>query len=122
LNSKQSSLSAIANLLGGEGFSEYAANEVRRYWFARHVTREGKRRLGKVKKAFGEMVAEKLDERDQLVLGKFISVLCKAQFDTGLRLGLMTLAATNGNGPATCCTTFNLETAGEPVAHGERSE
>jgi hypothetical protein len=95
--SRHCTLDAIAKLLGGEGFSERSANEVKRYWFRRvPTTSRAQKRLRALKRAFGAMVAEKLDDRDKVLLGKFISVLMRAQFDTGLRLGLMTLGAELG--------------------------
>ena len=93
---QRSTLKALADLLGGEGYSEQCHNEIKRYYLhnqKRRMTLEAASRVEKVQRAFGKMAAAKLDEGDQLILGKFISLLCHANFDTGLRLGLMTLAA-----------------------------
>lgn len=85
------SLAAIAEILAAEGFGDYAANEVKRYWRRRVVSPRQLKRLDAIKAAFGKMVSEKLDEQDRIVMGKYMSVMMAAQFDTGLRLGLMTL-------------------------------
>lgn len=85
-------LGHIAEILGAEGFTDFAANEVKRYWKRRVVSDRQQGRIKQITKAFGQMVTEKLDERDKIVLGKYIAMLSAAQFDTGLRLGLMTLA------------------------------
>lgn len=86
-------LGAIAKILAAEGFSEFAANEIKRYWRRRVVSPRQYGRLKQIKAAFGKMVTEKLDERDRIVLGKYMGMCMAAQFDTGLRLGLMTLVA-----------------------------
>jgi hypothetical protein len=52
-----------------------------------HGPRAG--RLDKNKRAFSAMVEEKLNERDRIVLGHFIGLLCKEHFDAGLTTGLM---------------------------------
>lgn len=92
MSRKNRRLEAIAKIIGAEGFTDFAANEVKRYWRRRVITPDGRKRVGKIRRAFGE-VAARLPAGDQLILGKYISILCKEQFETGLRLGLMTLVA-----------------------------
>lgn len=82
------SAAVVAQLLSTEGFSEYTANQVKRYWMASVMDPRRYRRVKNIQKAFSKLVAEKLDEGDRLVLGKFISLLEKMGFDTGLRIGL----------------------------------
>jgi hypothetical protein len=92
----RTTLHALAAVLGGEGFGEHAANEVKRYWNRRVMSDRQAGRVERIRSAFSQMVADKLDDRDRVVLGKFLGLLCKCHFDTGLRLGLMTLAAEFG--------------------------
>ena len=91
------SLAAIGTLLGGEGFTDHCAQMVKRYWLNRHVTRDKLRRVKQVKRAFNEQVGSKLSAADRLILGKFIALISKASFETGLRTGLMTLATEWGD-------------------------
>ncbi len=88
---KQRSLAQIASILAAEGFTDHAANEVKRYWRRKVVTGRQQQRIERVKAAFSKICDEKLSGADKIVMGKYIGVLMSAQFDTGLRLGLMTL-------------------------------
>lgn len=84
------SLSAIAKLLGAEGFSDFTKNEVLKYWKKRSgLTERQLNHIVKRKQAFSEAM-QQLDESDRLIVGKYIGLLEKACFDTGLKLGLMT--------------------------------
>lgn len=83
------SLTPLAKILDAEGFSEFAANQVKRYWNKNMMTARLAGRAENTKKAFSEMVKQKLDERDKIVLGKFLQLFARMHFDTGVRLGLM---------------------------------
>lgn len=78
----------VARLLNTEGFTEYTAGEVKRYALRSNATTRQRQRYSQVKKAFADMVKEKLNERDKIVMGKFINMLSKMQFDTGIRIGI----------------------------------
>jgi hypothetical protein len=78
---------AIARLLGTEGFTQKAANAVKRYarrkrpaWIAARHER--------VRKAFGQMVRGKLDDADRHLLGRFLSQFARTYLDAGIRIGL----------------------------------
>lgn len=79
---------AIAQLLDCEGFSDHTANQVKRYWMASVCKRHEKMRIARKRKAFQEMAKAKLTDGDRIILGKWISVIMKQSFDTGLRMGL----------------------------------
>lgn len=84
---KQSAV-VVAQLLSTEGFTDYTANQVKRYWMASVMDRRRRGRVENIKRAFSKLVAEKLDEGDRLVLGRFVALMEKMGFDTGLRIGL----------------------------------
>lgn len=79
---------AVAKLLGTEGFSPHVAGLVRLYCLRNTSTPEQRRRFFRTKKAWSEIVKEKLTDGDRMVLGKFIGCLQAMAFDTGLRVGL----------------------------------
>lgn len=81
-------LHAVANLLGSSGWNEAATNVIKRWWRANRMDEYRERRLDKNRRAFSAMVAEKLDERDKIVLGRYIGLLCRQHFDAGLTMGL----------------------------------
>jgi hypothetical protein len=78
----------IARLLGVEGYSDFVHNQVIRYW--RRVVMDPRRRksIDGKKAEFSELM-KGLTERDRLLVGKFITLNGKMNFDTGLRIGLM---------------------------------
>jgi predicted DNA-binding ribbon-helix-helix protein len=80
----------IAELLGVEGYSDYAHNQVKSYW-RRVVMKGGPRRLRNLEKDFSEFM-ESASAADKLIVGKFISQRARESFDTGLRIGLMAYA------------------------------
>lgn len=82
------SAAVVAQILSAEGFSEYLANEVKRYWMKQICNPRAIARARHKKTAFSELVKEKLNEGDRVILGKFISLVEKMAFDTGIRVGL----------------------------------
>lgn len=83
------SLIFVAKLLDAEGFSDFTAAQVRRWWKKNRMKTSQAFRINRVKKAFQDMVKEKLNERDRLVLGRFIAMQQKMSFDAGLTAGFM---------------------------------
>ena len=81
------SVVAIARMLNAEGFTPHIASCVRRY-ARREMTVYQRRRYGKAKAMFSAMVKEKLDDRDRLVLGRYISHIAGANLNVGIRIGL----------------------------------
>lgn len=79
---------ALAKLLRTEGFTDYVANGVEKYW-KKHagLTDRQRRQIAKLEKSLSE-IASKLDIKERLVLGKFIGLHKKMSFDAGLRIGL----------------------------------
>lgn len=84
----------IARLLDSEGFSDFVANQVERYWKRSICDRRHLRKYGKLDKDITEM-CKKLTEGEKTILGKFIALHKKMSFDTGLRIGLTAYAVKN---------------------------
>jgi len=77
----------VAKLLDSEGYTDHLAGVVRKYAF--NIATQGQRkRLQKIKKMFSELVKSKLDDKDRMILGKFMSIRLKMSFDVGIRMGL----------------------------------
>jgi len=90
------SLTLICRLLSAEGFTDYTANQVERYW--RHcsgLTEHQRKSIAKLEKELSKLCAD-MDEGQKLVLGRFIGLQKKVSFDTGLRIGLAMLANATG--------------------------
>ena len=86
----------IAKLLDCEGFTDYTANQVERYWKQNaNLTDRQRRSLARVERALSEL-AKGLSEGDRRVLGKFVGLHKKMAFETGLRMGLTCMAVRNG--------------------------
>jgi hypothetical protein len=86
----------IAQLLGVEGFSDFTANQVEKYWKERSGLSDRQRRqIAKLEKELSRVMAD-LSEGDRLIVGKFIGLHKKMSFDTGLRLGLQAFIHRNG--------------------------
>ena len=82
----------IARLLDSEGFTDYVANQIDRYW--KHnagLTERQKEKLKKVEKSISDFMADK-SEGEKMVLGRFIGLHKKMAFDTGLKMGLAAFA------------------------------
>ena len=92
------SLIVIAELLDCEGFSDYTANQVKRYWNNQLEDPRRKARNDRTQRAFSEHVSSELSESQKIVLGKWIALINKRSFDAGLRLGLMTHLTKEGAG------------------------
>lgn len=80
----------IAKLLGSSGYDEFAVGCVKKYWRRNCEQPRAKARNAKKKRAFSALVKEKLNDSDRIVLGQFLSMFAKMNFDAGLRIGLTT--------------------------------
>ena len=95
--SRVNSAVVIARLLGTEGFTEHVANEVKRYWLHRSgLTERQQKSIERLKKEFGEIM-HGMTEGQRLIVGKYIGLLIRMQFDTGLKIGIQSLLTQNGN-------------------------
>jgi hypothetical protein len=93
--SRVNSAVVIARLLGTEGFTEHVANEVKRYWMHRSgLTDRQYQSIVRLKKEFGAIMHE-LDEGERLIVGNYVGLLMRQQFDTGLKIGIQTIATLN---------------------------
>lgn len=88
----------IARLLGTEGFTDHVAAQVKRYWMHRSgLTDRQRKSIERLKKEFGLIMNDKLGEGERLIVGKYLGLLMRMQFDTGLKIGLQSLLTQNGN-------------------------
>lgn len=78
----------ILRLLDSEGYSSHASNMVKKYWKRNIMDQRRKLRVQRAERAFSEMVKNKLDDADRIVLGKMMGLHARMNFDTGLRVGL----------------------------------
>lgn len=80
----------IARLLDTEGFSDYTANQVEKYW--KRSAKLSPRQLSKLKKLDSDITAlsSKLTEGEKLAMGRFIGLHKKMSFEVGLRIGITT--------------------------------
>jgi hypothetical protein len=86
----------VARVLGVEGYSDFAHNQIELYW--KHAVMDARREknIARAERKFSKLVADlDLTERERKVLGHFISVRSQMSFDTGLRLGMMAFAHVN---------------------------
>lgn len=82
----------IAQLLGTEGFTDFVANMVEKYWKHRSgLTDRQREQIADLEHEMGRIMAP-LSPGDRLVIGKFIGLHKKMSFDTGLKIGLQTFA------------------------------
>lgn len=87
----------IARLLGTEGFTDHVAAQVKRYWLHRSgLTDRQRKSIERLKKEFGEIM-HGMTEGQRLIIGKYIGLLMRMQFDTGLKIGIQALLTQNGN-------------------------
>ena len=91
MNHPSKSSIVIAQMLASEGCTDHTFNLIRRYWKRRIMNPRVARRLATTKKLFGEMVKEKLNDRDKIILGRMMGLHWRMALDTGLRIGLMGL-------------------------------
>lgn len=77
----------IARLLKTEGFTPYLANCIRKYALSL-ATNGQRRRWTRVKKAFSELMRDKVTEAEKKLIGVFIGTMQRMAFETGLRVGL----------------------------------
>jgi hypothetical protein len=82
-------LHAVGQMLGAGGWNEHVSNSVKRWWRLNRMTAWKERRLERNRRLFSEMVQAKLDDRDRLVLGRYIGLIARQHFDAGLTMGLM---------------------------------
>ncbi|MGH9968461.1 MAG: hypothetical protein ACREBG_11620, partial [Pyrinomonadaceae bacterium] len=81
----------IARLLNVEGFTDFVANGVEQYWRKKSgLTERQKRQIERLDKEVARIMASAA-EGDRQIIGRFIGLHKKMSFDTGLRIGLMTL-------------------------------
>lgn len=86
------SATVIAQLLGTEGFSDFTANQVEKYWRTRSgLTDRQQRQIDRLNKEVS-LIMSGLSEGDCLVIGKFIGLHKKMSFDAGLKIGLQAFA------------------------------
>lgn len=78
----------LARFLDCEGFTDYTAAQIKRYWLRNCKNPRLAPRLKRIRQAFSELVKAKLSAADRLVLGKMMAVHARMNFDTGLRMGL----------------------------------
>lgn len=82
----------IARLLGNEGFTPYVANQIQTYWKKRSgLTERQQKSIKALRKEFSSIM-KNLDKKETLVIGKYIGLLEKMCFETGLKIGLQTFA------------------------------
>lgn len=88
----------IARLLGTEGFTDHTAAQVKRYWMHRSgLTERQRKSIERLKKEFGAIMNSKLGEGERLIIGKYIGLLMRMGFDTGLKIGIQALLTESGN-------------------------
>jgi len=78
----------IARLLCSEGFTDHVGNKIEKYWKAQIMRNQARRRIAKLEREFSEMIQSKMNAKEKLLLGRFISLHKRMSFDTGLRVGL----------------------------------
>jgi hypothetical protein len=84
----------IAKLLGVEGYSAHVHNAIEKYWCRRVMRPGAKKNMRRLDADFSAIMAD-LSAGDRLIVGKFISLRCQMNFDTGLRIGLVAHAHEN---------------------------
>lgn len=87
-NRTVNSAAVVANLLSTEGFTPFLANKVKQYWTSQICNPRAYKRMRHKKQAFSDLVKKKLDAGDRVILGKFVSLVEKMAFDTGIRIGI----------------------------------
>ena len=94
---RMNSAVVIARMLGTEGFTDHVAAQVKRYWMHRSgLTDRQRKSIERLKKEFGEIM-HGMNEGQRLIIGKYIGLLMRMQFDTGLKIGIQALLTQNGN-------------------------
>lgn len=81
----------VAQLLGVEGYSDFAHNQVKKYWRRVIMRRGAGKRVRNLERDFSEFMRD-ATPADKLLVGKFIAQRAKESFDTGLRIGVMAFA------------------------------
>ena len=90
--SKINSAVVIAKLLATEGFTDFVANEVEKYWRKKSgLTDRQQKSLQLLDIEFTDIM-KSLTKAQCLVVGKFIGLHKKMSFDTGLKIGLQAIA------------------------------
>jgi hypothetical protein len=86
-----SSACVIAKLLATEGFTDFLANGIEQYWRKKSgLTDRQKKQIARLDNEVARIMAAST-EGDRQIMGRFIGLHKKMSFDTGLRIGLMTL-------------------------------
>ncbi len=85
----------IARLLDSEGFTDFTANQVEKYW-RKNIggTNRQQNKLKKIDKELSEFMRDKT-EAERLLIGRFIGLHKKMSFDVGLRIGITAFAVKN---------------------------
>ena len=85
----------IAKLLDTEGFTDFTANRVENWWKHNRVQTEGqRRRVEKLEAAFSKFAAE-LTQQERYLMGRFIGMKAKQNFECGIAIGLTVAAVKN---------------------------
>lgn len=86
----------IAKLLDSEGFTDFTANQVEKYWRKNigGLTSRQKNKLEKIDGEVSEFMKDKT-EAERLLIGRFIGLHKKMSFDVGLRIGITAFAVKN---------------------------
>ena len=88
-------LDKLPPLLGVSGFTAYSAGQIKKYWYHKSgLTKRQQQHVGELKEQFSESLKQ-LSKPERLVVGKYIGLLQKVSFDTGLRMGLTTFLQEN---------------------------
>lgn len=79
----------IARMLGVEGYDAHTHNAVAAYWKREVMNPERTKGVAKTEAKFHKLVEElDLNEKERMVLGRFISLRSQMAFDSGLRIGI----------------------------------
>lgn len=78
----------IAKLLCSEGFTDHLGNQIEKYWKTSIMRNQARRKIAKLEREFSEMIQAKMNAKEKLLLGRFISLHRRMSFDTGLRIGI----------------------------------
>ena len=93
---------AIAKLLDCEGFSDYTANQLEKYWrTVSNLTERQKAQLKRLEAAISDWCRDMPADK-RLLLGKFVGLHKKMAFEVGLRMGLTCMAVK-------CDQDFNID-------------
>ena len=82
----------IARILSTEGFTDYTANLIERYWRKNSgLSQRQERQIVQLDKKVSEIMKD-MPIENRLVIGRFIGLHKKMSFETGLKIGLQAFA------------------------------